>query len=84
MEVQSMQSSLYEYPVSTITHSITSRFWYGINTCEERLMRVVTTRTMTITVSSTLDKPTKGRTLRKKVVINHLNQQTNRPSNKLL
>ena len=69
MEVQSMQSSFYECPVSTITHSITSRFWYGINTCEERLMRVVTTRTMTITVSSTLDKPTKGSTLNRNLFL---------------
>ena len=30
-------------------------------------MRVVTTRTMTITVSSTLDKPTKGSTLERKL-----------------
>ena len=36
---------------------------FGIDTCEERLMRVVTTRTMTITVSSRLDKPTNGNTL---------------------
>ena len=33
------------------------------HTCEERLMSVVTTSTMTITVSNTLDKPTKGSTL---------------------
>ena len=36
---------------------------FDIDTCEERLMRVVTTRTMTITVSSRLDKPTNGNTL---------------------
>ena len=36
-------------------------WWYL--TCDERLMSVVTTSTMTITVSNTLDKPTRGSTL---------------------
>ena len=54
----------------------------SIKTCEERLMRVVTTRTMTITVSNTLDKPTNGSTLRRKFL---LTIRANRvPSNQLL
>ena len=49
---------------------ITPLFWVSLKltlwwhlTCEERLMSVVTTSTMTITVSNTLDKPTRGSTL---------------------
>ena len=42
--------------------SLKSILWWH-PTCDERLMSVVTTSTMTITVSNTLDKPTRGSTL---------------------